>query len=170
MSNDINRTWLRRFFYVFIIKTVGKGHGLTLRHLFLIRVWRIKQKRRAWLRWLYNLLGGSNRKNDICKSGYRIVFVFVRTVYDPVLRISIKTHNFVTFYEFLIHLGVHHTGYQIRCTHFVCHILEGGWLLALPKVDWDKVCPGRLRVCPWTVFSFIHLGCCPMICQRWDEV
>jgi hypothetical protein len=24
-------------------------------------------------------------------------------------RTSIKIHNFVTFYEFLIHLGVHHT-------------------------------------------------------------
>jgi hypothetical protein len=27
----------------------------------------------------------------------------------PVFRSSIKTRNFVTFYEFLIHLGVHHT-------------------------------------------------------------
>ncbi len=35
MSDNINRTWLRRFFYVFILKTVGKGHGLTLRPLFL---------------------------------------------------------------------------------------------------------------------------------------
>jgi hypothetical protein len=38
MSDNINRTWLRCFFYVFIVKTVGKGHGLTLRTLFLIRV------------------------------------------------------------------------------------------------------------------------------------
>ncbi len=38
MSNNINWTWLRRFFYVFIIKTVGKGHGSTLRPLFLIGV------------------------------------------------------------------------------------------------------------------------------------
>jgi hypothetical protein len=28
---------------------------------------------------------------------------------DPVFRSSIKTCNFVTFYKFLIHLGVHHT-------------------------------------------------------------
>jgi hypothetical protein len=28
---------------------------------------------------------------------------------NPVLRTSIKTRNFVTIYEFLIHLGVHHT-------------------------------------------------------------
>ncbi len=62
------------------------------------------------------------------------------------------------------------SGYHMPCTHFVRHILEGVWLLALPKADWDKVCPGRLRVCPWTAFSFIHLDCCPMICQRWDEV
>ncbi len=28
---------------------------------------------------------------------------------NPVLRTSINTHIFVTFYKFLIHLGVHHT-------------------------------------------------------------
>ncbi len=56
------------------------------------------------------------------------------------------------------------SGYHMRCTHFVHHILEGVWLLALPKADWVKVCPGSLRVCPWTAFSFIHLSCCPMTC------
>ncbi len=83
MSDNINRTWLRRFFYVFIVKTIGKGHGSMLRPLFLIGVWHIKQKRRAWLRWLYNLMGGSKWKNDICKSGYHIAFVFIRTVSEP---------------------------------------------------------------------------------------
>jgi hypothetical protein len=38
ISNNINWTWLRRFFYVFIVKTVGKGHGSMLRTLFLIGV------------------------------------------------------------------------------------------------------------------------------------
>ncbi len=38
MSNTINRTWLRWFFYVFIVKTIGKGHGSMLRFLFLIGV------------------------------------------------------------------------------------------------------------------------------------
>jgi hypothetical protein len=39
MSNNINQTWLRRFFFdVFIVKTRGKGHGSTLRPLFLIGV------------------------------------------------------------------------------------------------------------------------------------
>ncbi len=28
---------------------------------------------------------------------------------NPVLQTSIKTGNFVTFYKFLIHLGMHHT-------------------------------------------------------------
>jgi hypothetical protein len=28
---------------------------------------------------------------------------------NPVLRTLIKTSNFVTFYKFLIHIGVHHT-------------------------------------------------------------
>jgi hypothetical protein len=35
------------FFDVLIVKTVGKGHGLMLRTLFLIGVWHIKRKRRA---------------------------------------------------------------------------------------------------------------------------
>ncbi len=84
MSNNINRTWLRCFFFdVFIVKTVGKGHGSMLSLLFLIEVWHIKRKRRAWLRWVYKLLGVSNWKNYICKSGYRIVFVFVKTVSEP---------------------------------------------------------------------------------------
>ncbi len=84
MSNNINRTWLQQIFFdVFIVKTVGKGHGLMLRPLFLIGVWHIKQKRRAWLRWLYNLLGESKWKNDLCKSGYCIALVFVRTVSEP---------------------------------------------------------------------------------------
>jgi hypothetical protein len=39
MPDSIERTWLRRIFFdVFIIKTVGKGHGLMLRTLFLIGV------------------------------------------------------------------------------------------------------------------------------------
>ncbi len=49
MSDNINRTWLRCFFYVFIVKSIGKGHGLTLRPLFLIGVWHINQNKRAWL-------------------------------------------------------------------------------------------------------------------------
>ncbi len=47
MPDNIHQTWLQCFFYVFIVKTVGKGHGLTLRPLFLIGVWHIKLKRRA---------------------------------------------------------------------------------------------------------------------------
>ncbi len=50
MFDNINQTWLQRFFYVFIVKTVGKSHGLTLRPLFLIGVWHIIRNRRAWLR------------------------------------------------------------------------------------------------------------------------
>ncbi len=81
MSDNINRTWLREYFFdVFIIKTVGIGHGLMLRPLFLIGVWHINQNRRAWLRWVYIVLGGSYWHNSICQSGYPIVFGFVRTV------------------------------------------------------------------------------------------
>ncbi len=45
--NNMVRTWLWRFFDVFIVKTLGKGHGLTLRTLLLIGVWHIKRERRA---------------------------------------------------------------------------------------------------------------------------
>ncbi len=84
MSNNINRTWLRCFFFdVFIAKTIGKGHGLTLRPLFLIEVWHINRNGRARLRWVYIVLGGSNWHNSICKSGYPIAFMFVRTVSRP---------------------------------------------------------------------------------------
>ncbi len=39
MSDNINQTWLQWFFFnVFIVKTIGKGHGLMLRPLFLIGV------------------------------------------------------------------------------------------------------------------------------------
>ncbi len=97
------------FFNVFIVKTVVKGHGSMLRPLFLIGVWRIKRKKRAWLRWLYKLLGGSKWKNYICESGYCIVFDLLEQCLNPVLWRSIKTCNIVTFYKFLIHLGMHHT-------------------------------------------------------------
>ncbi len=83
LSNNINWTWLGCFFYVFIVKTVGKGHGSTLRPLFLLGVWHINWNRRAWLSWVYNLLGRSNWQNSICQSGYPIAFVFVRIVSGP---------------------------------------------------------------------------------------
>jgi hypothetical protein len=39
MSNNIKGTWLQCFFLMFfIVKTIGKGHGSTLRPLFLIGV------------------------------------------------------------------------------------------------------------------------------------
>jgi hypothetical protein len=48
MSNNINPDMARTFFFdVFIVKTVGKGHGLMLRPLFSIGVLHIKRKRRA---------------------------------------------------------------------------------------------------------------------------
>ncbi len=53
MSDNINRICYDIFFDVFIVKTVGKGHGSTLRPLFLIGVWHINRNRRAWLRWVY---------------------------------------------------------------------------------------------------------------------
>ncbi len=48
MSNNIKPDMaMIVFFDVFIVKTIGKGHGLTLRLLFSIGVLHIKRKRRA---------------------------------------------------------------------------------------------------------------------------
>ncbi len=81
MSDNIKGTWLQWFFLsFFIIETVGKGHGLTLRPLFLIGVWHIKWKRRAYLRWVYNLLGGLRLLNNIWISGLSIAFTFLNAV------------------------------------------------------------------------------------------
>ncbi len=35
---------------------------------------------------------------------------------DPMFWSSIKTRNFVTFYEFLIHVGMHHTSNTLHTT------------------------------------------------------
>jgi hypothetical protein len=40
-----------------------------------IGVLHINRNRRAWLRWVYDLLGGSNWQNSNCQSGYPIAFV-----------------------------------------------------------------------------------------------
>jgi hypothetical protein len=41
---------------------------------------------------------------------------------------SNKTHNFVTFYEFLIHLGVHHTACIEGLVKISIYLPLGGWL------------------------------------------
>ncbi len=108
ISNNINWTWLWCFL-CFHHQNPWKGHGFTIRTLFLIGVWHNKWKRRAQSRWVYNLLGGSIWRYNLWRSGCCIVFVFVGTVSRAQHQILIKTCNFVTFYKFLMHLGVHHT-------------------------------------------------------------
>jgi hypothetical protein len=54
---------------------------------------------------------------------------------DPVFRLSNKTCNFVTFYEFLIHLGVHHTNNWL---FKLCHFGSG--------IDW--CCLDEVEVLP----------------------
>jgi hypothetical protein len=50
---------------------------------------------------------------------------------SPVLRTSIKTCNFVTFYEFLIHLGMHHT---VNLTNDCCSVMYmNSFNMALPS-------------------------------------
>jgi hypothetical protein len=52
-------------------------------------------------------------------SGLSITFVFLNAVSKTHTRTSIKTCDFVTFYKFLIHLGVHHTMH-----HFINEIVD----------------------------------------------
>ncbi len=105
MSDNMNRTWLRRFFWcVFIVKIVGKGHRLTLRPLFSIGVLHIKRERRAQLRWVYNLLGGSVLR-IIWWSGWRIAIVFVGTVSRAQLRTLKKTRKMYVFFSRTLSLG-----------------------------------------------------------------
>ncbi len=83
------------------------------------------------------MLGGDLlTEYDMHDSGYCIRFVFVRAVSKPCVRTLIKTHNFVSFYKFLIHLGMHHTvkaylhnglGAQIYSSYY-------RWLLLLAAV------------------------------------
>ncbi len=56
-ADRCNRSRICRFFDFFHRKLVEKGHRSRLRPLFSIGVWYFKQKRRAWLRWVFNLMG-----------------------------------------------------------------------------------------------------------------
>jgi hypothetical protein len=50
-------------------------------------------------------------------SGFCIAFVSLNAVSESHTQTSIKTRNFVTFYKFLMQLGVHHTSivYGLKC-------------------------------------------------------
>ncbi len=106
------------FFNVFIVNTVGKGHGSMLRPLFLIGVWHIKWKRRAWPRWIYNLLGGLTDRMTYARVVIVLRLYLLERCLDPVFRTLIKTCNFIAFYEFLIHLGVHDTFMWVGTYHY----------------------------------------------------
>ncbi len=71
-----------------------------LRPLFSIGVLHIKRKRRAQLRWAYNLLGRDSYENNVWQSGYLIVFVFVGTVSGPQLQTSKMVLIFSRFRHF----------------------------------------------------------------------
>ncbi len=88
------------FFDVFIVKTVGKGHGSTLRTLFSIGVWHIKRKRRAYWRQVYNFWGGSPWENNLWRSGCCIAVVLVGTVSRAQLWVIVKTLKNVIFKSF----------------------------------------------------------------------
>jgi hypothetical protein len=64
---------------------------------------------------------------------------------NPVLRTSIKTCNFVTFYKFLIHLGVHHTNILQEFVVHSTNVLTYGLSMNDRKKD------GFLRLIVFTI-------------------
>jgi hypothetical protein len=61
---------------------------------------------------------------------------------NPVFLTSIKTHNFVTFYKFLIHVGMHNTNDGCVAPERRCPCLrmrrlrhDDDWCYSLPHVD-----------------------------------
>ncbi len=66
---------------------------------------------------------------------------------NPVLRISIQTRKFVTFYKFVIHLGMHHTMGMLLMNkeRSPCWGMdfsaEGGGKLA--HIGWNQIHPGK---------------------------
>ncbi len=114
MSNNINRTWLQRFFLCFHRQNVRKRSRVDAKNPVFNKGMTYQMKENALLRWVYNLLGWSNQQNDICKSGIVLHLYLLDQCLDPMCRTSIKICNFVTFYKFLIYLGVHHTIADVR--------------------------------------------------------
>ncbi len=163
MSDNINQTWLQCFFNIFIVKTVGKDHGSMLRTLILIGVWHIKWKRRAKLRWVYNLLGGSIWQNNLWRSSCCIAFVFVGTVSRPQLRTLIKTRNFVTFSKILIHVGMHHTTWTLKKHSFTHSFFPAAQLFPL-RVGCHVGCP--VGCCVVVVFLSLFLFTLLPRCQH----
>ncbi len=136
-----------------------------LRTLFLIGVWHIKRKRRAQLRWVYNLLGGSVWQYNLWRSGCCIGFVFIGTVSRAQLWTSIKTCNFVTFYEFLLHLGVHHTGNEWM--YLICRLFWWPWQCTgvIRSASPDAVCSGLYQKPLDAAIGWLLAPYCPSICQ-----
>ncbi len=119
---------------VFIVKTVGKGHGSTIRPLFLIG-YDISIKTEGLNEGEYIIYWGGLTD----RIAYARVVILLRLCSleqcpDPVFRSLIKTCNFVTFYEFLIHLGMHHTKGEGHC-HLFWH-----------AEDSSKCCPCLNRI------------------------
>ncbi len=91
MSNNIKPDMATTvFFNVFIVKTVGKGHGLMLRPPVFNRGITYQTKEKGLTKVSIYIVGKVSNKNNIWWSGCCIAFVFVGTVSRAQLRTSIK--------------------------------------------------------------------------------
>ncbi len=109
MSDNINRTWLRCFLLFFHCQNCRKRSQVDARTTVFNRGMTYQTKEKGLIKVSIKFSGGSIWQNNLWRSGCCIAFVFVETVSRAQLWTWIKTRNFVTFYKFLMHLGVHHT-------------------------------------------------------------
>ncbi len=78
---------------------------------------------------------------------------------DPVFQTLIKTCNFVTFYEFLIHLGMHHTMRACKAIH----VWEAGRSLSHSSNGcWQRPVVRSRRIALLISWEFVQ-GFCPTI-------
>ncbi len=113
MSNNINWTWLQRFFLCFHCQNRRKRSWVDAKTPVFKRGMTYQLKQKGLTEVSIYCIGGSKWHNSICRRGYCIVLrlYLLEQCLNPVLWTLIKNCNFVTFYKFLIHVGVHHTNH-----------------------------------------------------------
>ncbi len=110
MSNNINRTWLQQFFWCFHRRNHRKRSWVDAKTPVFNRVMTYQTKEKGLTKvTIYYLLGGLTERMTYARVVIVLCLYLLEQCLNPVLQTLIKTCNFVTFYKFLIHLGMHHT-------------------------------------------------------------
>ncbi len=109
MSDNINWTWLRRFFWCFHRQNRRKRSRVDAKTPVFSRGMTYQSKQKGLTKVSNIALGGLTDIIAYARVVILLRLCLLEQCWDPVFRTSIKTGNFVSFYEFLIHVGVHHT-------------------------------------------------------------